>query len=253
MTTFRNDEERHQHSLQTLNTLFEYDDFMASIATLVDLGCGTGLDLEWWATRTTRDDVPEPLNIKCTGIDIINAPSVFRKYSNITYQKCDFEDHEKTLPDAKFDVLWCHDAFQYCINPIKTLGKWYNLAEDGGMLILSVPQTTNMDIRQMSFIQPDGCYYHHTVVSLMHMLALNGWDCNTGFFLKRPNDDFIHAIAYKSSHPPMDPRTTTWLDLAKKDLLPESAVASIQRHNIVMQQELVLQWIDKSLSWMGQQ
>jgi hypothetical protein len=35
--TFRNDEERHEHSLKTLNTLFEYDDFMESIGTLVDL------------------------------------------------------------------------------------------------------------------------------------------------------------------------------------------------------------------------
>ena len=68
--TFRNDQERHEHSLQTLNTLAEYDDFMESIGTLVDLGCGTGLDLEWWATRTTREDAPQPLNIRCTGVDI---------------------------------------------------------------------------------------------------------------------------------------------------------------------------------------
>ena len=29
--TFRNHDESHQHSLQTLNTLFEYDDFMESM------------------------------------------------------------------------------------------------------------------------------------------------------------------------------------------------------------------------------
>jgi len=251
--TFRNHDESHAHSLQTLNTLFEYDDFMESIGTLVDLGCGTGLDLEWWATRTTRGDEIVPLNIKCTGVDQASAPAVVRKYSNIAYNILDFENTEKMSKKSKFDVLWCHDAFQYCINPLTTLAKWNCIAEDGGMLIMAVPQTTNMDIRQLSFVQPSGCYYHHTVVSLMHMLAVNGWDCKSGFFLKKPNDDFIHVIAYKSEHAPMDPKTTTWYELAEKNLLPETAAASVQRHGHVRQQDLVLAWIDKSLSWLGQQ
>jgi|TARA_R110000822_G_scaffold282719_1_gene404262 SAM-dependent methyltransferase len=251
--TFRNDEERHEHSLKTLNTLFEYDDFMESIGTLVDLGCGSGLDLEWWATRTTRDDVPIPLNIRCTGVDIAKAPSIFKKYSNITHQLFDFEKINELPTKTKFDILWCHDAFQYCVTPLETLAKWNTIAEDGGMLIMAVPQTTNMDIRQLSFVQPSGCFYHHTVVSLMHMLAVNGWDCNSGFFLKRPDDDFIHVIAYKSIHAPMDPKTTTWYDLVKKDLLPETAVASVQRHGMVRQQDLVLHWIDKSLYRLGEQ
>ena len=85
------------------------------------------------------------------------------------------------------------------------------------------------------------------------MLAVNGWDCNSGFFLKRPDDDFIHVIAYKSTHAPMPYSTTTWYELAEKDLLPETAVTSIRRHGMPRQQDLVLSWIDKNLSWMGQQ
>jgi hypothetical protein len=50
----------HKHSLQTLETFYEFDDFMESIGTLADMGCGSGLDLEWWATRTTRDETPRP-------------------------------------------------------------------------------------------------------------------------------------------------------------------------------------------------
>ncbi len=85
-------EKSHAHSLETLNILYEYDDFMESINTLVDLGCGQGLDLEWWATRTTRDDNPKPLNIKCTGVDILSSLPVAKKYPNITYQLLDFEE-----------------------------------------------------------------------------------------------------------------------------------------------------------------
>jgi len=59
---FERTSDSHQHSLETLNQLFLYSDFMYSIATLVDLGCGFGDDLKWWATRTTDDEPPVPLN-----------------------------------------------------------------------------------------------------------------------------------------------------------------------------------------------
>jgi hypothetical protein len=48
-------------------------------------------------------------------------------------------------------------------------------------------------------------------------------------------------------------QTTTWYELAEKNLLPETAVASINRYGYLRQQDLVLAWIDKSLSWLGQQ
>ena len=93
---------------------------MESISTLVDLGCGSGLDLEWWATRTTRDDSARPLNIRCMGVDTIPNMPMAKKYLNITYQPTDFET--TILPPKNlFDVLWCHDSFQYCINPLQTL------------------------------------------------------------------------------------------------------------------------------------
>ena len=69
MIQFSSPELGHQHSLETLNGLYEYDDFMQSITNVVDMGCGAGYDLEWWATRTTRDESARPLNIKCLGVE----------------------------------------------------------------------------------------------------------------------------------------------------------------------------------------
>ena len=60
--------------MHTYNALYEHDDFMESINTLVDLGCGSGQDLERWATATTRDDGVTPLNIRCVGVDQIDTP-----------------------------------------------------------------------------------------------------------------------------------------------------------------------------------
>lgn len=243
---FASPELSHQQSLRTLNALYEYDDFMMSIETLIDLGCGAGLDLEWWATRTTRDDAKTPLNIKCLGVDLAESLPMAHKHHNIQYKSQNFEDEIK-MHKHKYDVAWCHDSFQYAINPFTTLSNWWNMLTDGGMLVLIVPQTTNLEFNVQAFDQPDGHYYNWTMVSLMHTLAVSGFDCGAGFFLKDPTDPWLHAVVYKSDHKPMDPRTTRWYDLCDKNLLPDSAVASINKYGYLRQRDLLLPWLDKSL------
>jgi len=249
--TFSHPGDSHAHSLQTLNQLYEYDDFMASIRTVVDLGCGTGDDLVWWATRTTRDDdVPEPLNIKCTGIDVLEKLPATNNYTNISYQQNNFED-QLQLPSDGVDVLWCHDAFQYAMNPIQTLSNWWHIASPGGMLALTIPVTQQIHRRQLSYVLPNGCYYHHTLVSLMYMLATAGWDCGSGFFKQTPTEPWIHAVVYKSTTPPQNPRNINWHHLSEFGLLPESANASIYAHSALRQQDLVVPWVDHSLMTMA--
>jgi hypothetical protein len=250
---FKNAQESHNHSLETLNLMFEYDDFMESISTMVDLGCGEGLDLEWWATRTTRDDTPTPLNIDCIGVDVNKHLSIASKYSNVTYQSTDFETQIYPKKNKLFDILWCHDAFQYALDPIGTLSKWWDIASDGAMLTLILPQTTNIQSRQQTYSQASGCYYHHTLVSLIHMLAVSGWDCRSGFFKKSPTDPWLHAIVYKSQHRPLNPKTTNWYELMDLKLLPESADECIKRHGELRQNYLIVPWLDKSLSHLGNQ
>ena len=248
---FKNPEESHQHSLETLNWLYEHDDFMASIGTLVDLGCGSGLDLEWWATRTTRDEISEPLNIKCTGVDLCDTPIIARKYANITYQQTDFERQIHTPYKKKYDVLWCHDSFQYVINPIDTLKLWRNIAEPDAMLCLVLPQTTNLKHRHLNITQPVG-FHHYTLVNLIHMLAITGWDCAGGFFRKPANEPWLSVVVYRSNIEPMDPKTS-WYKLAETGLLPKSAETSINKYGYLNQDDLVLPWLDKNLYWYGQQ
>ena len=246
-------EQNSRPSLDILNALQEYDEFMESIDTLVDLGCGDGADIEWWATRVTREDVPKPLNIKCTGVDLIDQLFAPRTHKNVSYLGTDFEQLTTAFGNKKFDVLWCHDAFQYCIDPIGTLIRWRDITNDGGMLAITVPTTITTHHRQLAFTQQSGCYYHHTMISLIHMLAITGWDCHGGFFLQKPNDSWIRAIVYKSEQEPLDPKTANWHQLRELNLLPESAAESVNAHNYLRQQDLVLPWLDHSLTWMGQQ
>lgn len=240
----------HLHSLKTLNQLYQYDDFMASIRSMVDLGCGSGDDLAWWATRATRDDVAEPLNIRCTGIDLAPDCRESRQLLNVSYTAQDFELDITPHPGG-FDVLWCHDAFQYCVHPLITLSKWWHITSAGGMLALTVPVTQRVHRRQLAYELHSGCYYHHTIVSLIHMLAMSGWNCKQGFFQQASQDSWIHAVVYKDTIKPLDPKINTWHTLSELGLLPESADSSVYAHGHLRQQDLILPWIDKSLSSMA--
>jgi len=249
---FTSAQESHLHSLETLESLYQFDDFMGSIRHLADMGCGEGLDLEWWATRTTRDAYARPLDIRCTGIDTRPNLSIAHRIKNIVYQPQDFRDPIR-LGKHKFDVIWCHDAFQFVNDPFSVLKNWRQATNQGGMLILVLPQTTVMKGHTQAFEQWDGCYWHWTMVNLIHVLAVSGWDCSGGFFRKQANDPWLTAVVYRSEHEPLDPSTARWYDLCALGLLPHSAVQSVEKYGYLRQQDLVLPWIDKSLTWLQQQ
>jgi hypothetical protein len=241
---FSNAEESHNHSALTLETLYEFDDFMESVGTVCDMGGGAGLDALWWSTRTVREDKPkpEPLNIKSTVVDIKDTFDV--KHENVNFVQADFEE---TGLKEKFDVITSHDSFQYALNPVKTLAHWWELANPNAMLVLQVPQTTNLKYNRQNFTNESFVYNHYTLVNLIHMLAINGWDCDDAYFYKKINDPWIRIVCFKSNITPMDPRTTTWYDLVDQKLLPNSAVASINKWGMLRQEDLQLFWIDRSL------
>ena len=248
--TFAHSEDSHLHSLQVLNQLYQYDDFMLSLKTVLDLGCGQGEDLVWWASRTTKDETPQPLNIQCTGVDLEPNLKLTKKRNNIFYQSSDFESDITPTPQG-YDVLWCHDSFQYAQAPVKTLSNWWHLASPGAMLCLAIPVTQRIHRGQLDYYLPSGSYYHYTMVNLIYMLATAGWDCRSGFFKQSPTEPWIHAIVYKSEQEPQDPKTTTWHKLSELKLLPESANRSIFAHNYLRQQDLVVPWLDHSLMSMA--
>ena len=84
------------------------------------------------------------------------------------------------------------------------------------------------------------------------MLAITGWDCASGFFLKRANDPWLSAVVYRSDTEPMNPKMS-WYELAETGLLPKTAEVSINKYGFLNQEDLVLPWLDKNLYWYGQQ
>jgi len=221
---------------------------MESVGSVADLGAGDQLlDLEWWTTRTTRDELELPLKIKGTAIDL-TLPS--QKFANVSFSKADIQTFNKAK--RKFDVLWCHDVFQYLQHPYQALANWHGIANDDAMMVLIFPQTINMEYNKQAFDLMPGHLYHYSLTSLIYMLAVTGWDCKGGFFKKDPGDPWLHAIVYKSETEPMTPGIN-WYELSETGLLPETAEQSIFKYGYIKQQELVVPWLDKSLTWMAQQ
>lgn len=239
---FPNKMASHEHSLRVLELLSLYDDFMDSLTVIADMGCGSGLDIEWWALSESRDDPPIPHNYTCYAVDRDISKLDSGMPENVIPIQGDFQT---PLVPRKIDLLWSHDSFQYATDPLGTLKVWNESMSDSGMLVLILPQTSGHQYNRHSNRVHSGSYFNHNVCNLMYMMAVNGFDCKDAYFYKMPNDPWVHAIAYKSEFAPMDPATTTWYDLVEKDLVNQSVKDSINKYGYLRQEDMICQWIDR--------
>lgn len=244
MDQFKNSEASHQHSLRTLTALYEYDDFMDSLSIVADMGSGSGLDIEWWATRETRDDPPEPHNYLCYAVDI-NQNIIEDRVRDLENVKVITGSFEERRTPRTVDLIWCHDAFQYAKNPLQTLKVWNETMNTDGMMVITVPQFQSYQYNRMVTRSVNGCFFHYNACNLIYMLAVNGFDCRDSYLLKEANDPWLSVAVYKSKVPPMDPSTTSWHDLAAAGLLNTSVMDSLNKYGHVRQEELIFKWFDK--------
>jgi len=61
-------DQSHNISLETLEILNRYQDYMDNIKEVCVMGCGNGLDAYWWA-NCIREMSGKPRNIKVNAID----------------------------------------------------------------------------------------------------------------------------------------------------------------------------------------
>lgn len=244
MALFNNPYHSHDHSLEVLNLLYGYDSYLDSLEVIADMGCGMGLDSEWWATLMTRDDPPEPRNYIVYAVDNnLSAfdPHIKKTCSNIITLEKDFE--ERCIP-RQVDLIWAHDSFHYARDPWKCLASWKSMLNENGMLILSVPQTTYMLNNRLTISAYDHQWYSYNILNLMYMLAASGFDCNDAYFYRKPNTPWLYAAVYATSEPSLQPGVT-WLELAERNLINSSVAQSVQRRGYAHVNDLVVTWLDK--------
>lgn len=208
------------------------------------MGCGTGEDALWWATLTTRDDPPTPHNYNVLAVDRDESKlSQVPTHPNLRKINKDFT--KPNIFPIKIDLMWAHDSLQYSTNPVETLTHWNAQMNVNGMLVLCIPQHSGVEYNQYYSRSHSGCYYHFTPTNLIYMLAINGFDCRDAYLLKEFNDPWIHMAVYKSDTQPMDPATTSWMDLVDKKLLHPTVEASIVKHGYLRQEDIMYPWLDR--------
>lgn len=242
MDQFKNKLASHDHSLRLLELISLYDDFMDSITVIADMGCGAGLDIEWWAMAETRDDPPQPHNYVCYAVDKDISQLEKDLPPNVTAIEGDF--NERIVP-RNIDLLWSHDSFQYSTNPLGTLKNWNESMSPNGMLVLTVPQFSSYQYNRYMNRVYDGCFFNHNVCGLIYMLAVNGFDCKDAYIYKAPNDPWIHAAVYKTDIEPMDPTKTRWYDLIDAGLVNDSVAASVNKFGHLRQEDIIYPWLDR--------
>lgn len=244
MAQFKNVQESHEHSRETLDILYGYDSFLDSIEIVTDMGCGRGLDVDWWARLQTRDDPPEPRNLLCYAVDknIQSIDKSILDLENVRAIECDFESYK--LP-RKSDLIWCHDSFQYAVNPLQTLAHWHSQMNTDGMLILIIKQNVAYEYNRLVNRGYNYQFYNYNLINLVYMLAVSGFDCRDAYVKKEENNPWLHVAVYKTDNAPMDPATTSWFELADKNLLHDSVVESLNKYNYVKQEDIVYPWLDK--------
>lgn len=246
MGLFRNDYASHDHSLEVLNMLYGYDSFLDNLRVIADMGCGRGLDAEWWATLTTRDDPPEPHNYIVYAVDQnIDEiePDILDNNKNIIPIQGNFE--ERIVP-RQCDLIWAHDSFQYARNPLECLATWKSTLNLNGMLVLSVPQTTYLQGNRLVIANHNHQYFSYNILNLMYMLAISGFDCRDAYFYRKENSPWLYAGVYASEHGALD-KQATWYDLAERNLINDSVINSVNKHGYARLEDVVVSWFDKNL------
>lgn len=241
---FSNPHYSHEHSLEILNTLYIYDDFLDNLRVIADMGCGAGFDARWWATLETRDDVPEPRDYLVYAVDknIRQIEPEIATIKNIKVIEGDFE--ERVIP-RQVDLIWAHDSFQHAKNPLKCLATWKATMNVNGMLMMAVPQTTYWDHRTNRLVVSNHShqYYSYNLLNLIYMLAITGFDCRDAYFYRKENSPWLYAAVYASEHGPMP--DATWYDLAERNLINDSMIASVNRYGHARLEDTIVAWLDR--------
>ncbi len=245
MALFKNPYQSHEHSLEVLDLLYGYDSYLDNLKTIADMGCGVGLDSQWFATLMTRDDPPEPRNYKVFAVD-----KDLRKFDTTILEQCPNivtieKNFETRCIGTQVDLIWCHDAFQYSRNPLGTLAAFKETINENGMLILSIPQTTWLDHDRLIVENHTGQYFSYNMLNLTYMLAVSGFDCKDAYFYRKLNSPWLYAAVYASQHEPLGV-DASWYDLAERELVSDSLIASVEKYGYAKMQDIVVSWLDKN-------
>jgi SAM-dependent methyltransferase len=239
-----NFEQSHANSLDTLNTLNRYQDFIDNIATVADMGCGIGLDAIWWAKLTKQDGTPRGIKINAVDNKLLYESMV--RHKNINYIPADFTN--SGLEPNSQDFLMSHNSLQFSINPMQTLLHWWEIMRPDAMLLLTLPYNFTVDnhreIQKVNATYTNGCYFNWTMGNMIMMLAATGFDCRNSHFRFDRVGNWIQAAVYKLPDQPNP--MMNWYEMCDRKMLPICMEQAIMKDGTFSDIDIVVEWIDRT-------
>jgi len=172
---------------------------LAGVRRVLDAGCGVGYQSKWFVDN----GIPEVKSLDYeqrtifedldfVEADIINAP----------------------FDDGYFDAVWSHHVIEHVSNPVLYLIKLRRLLNPTGQLWITVPQIDS--------VISSGHINSYTMSMLIYHLAIAGFNCKSGKFIKQRSH--LRAMVSPSAlYSPMsfEDADLTLVGLSEKDLFPD--------------------------------
>jgi SAM-dependent methyltransferase len=209
--------------------------------TVLDVGCGTGQQANWWGTRRPWNEKEEfaPFT-QCKAIDLIIPDNDYN--SDFEFVQGDF--HKLPWSKHTFDIVWSHYSLQYSINPHKALWEWRRVLKPDGRLYLTVPSH--------DYWFKDNIYHQvehnwgstFTLASLIYMLALCGYDTAQGAYFKSKTEPYIRVDVPVNSKikKPLDNLEVSLYDLIDLKLLPPHLEEAVSKKGIIRDEDFIIMW-----------
>jgi SAM-dependent methyltransferase len=234
----------HQHSLETLNTLNKYQDFMDNLKEITDMGCGYGHDALWFADLIDNQNLPR--NIKVNAVDLSIDPQSVQYHQNISYRTVDFT--ATGLASNSQDFVNAHNCLQLSLSPFHTLLHWHDIMRVDAMLLISIPYNYYVDnhreIQKLDTVYKYNSYFNWTMGSLMMTLVATGFDCRHGYFKLDTASGWIQAAVYKLPDTPKP--NMSWYDMCDQKILPLCIEQQILKNGTFKETDIICEWIDHS-------
>ena len=166
----------HANSIEALNILNRYQNFMDNINVVADMGSGYGLDALWWANLTKVDGTPR--NIQVNAVDLRLEWQSLPRHNNINYIEADFSN--SGLKSNSQDFLMAHNSLQFSISPIHTLLHWWDIMKPDAMLLVTLPYNFKIDnhreFQKVNATHVNGSNFNLKIFNFIMILSANGFD-----------------------------------------------------------------------------
>ena len=219
-------------------------DLFVNMLHVCDFGCGDGFNTQWWCDQAPYDDAdPYANHTKVSGIDLIDSKTD-------KFDRTQGDILSMPYKDDEFNLGWCHYTLQQLKDPVLGLIEMKRVMTDYSLLFVTVPQPLDTEYNRLKtkFSQFDRVFY--TLPILITHLAMAGWDCRGGYFLKEENNRDIFAVVkpMREWKAPNDPYELNMYDLMDRKVLPESTDDMIKSKGYFDETVLLLKWMNGMLT-----